>query len=690
MRIHYIAVSLSLLLSIQLVAENPVPPVLRQPAVPAPAAVVNSECGNGDFESSLDPAEWQGAAGTNDASGLTFTTSGISPGPLTSGTAHQTWVDASTVDAIVGIPQVAPGGSTHAVRIGNAVSGNGAEKLSKTFVVTAANSVARFWFAVVMQDPGHMPKDQPAFLVRVLDASGTPITGVVNLGNPIEPDKLVADRKNPFFSVTGPAIDPIVFRPWTCAYIDLTGQIGKTVTVEFITQDCRLGAHYAYAYVDNYCGNCGNDPAGDIRPGTPRFTVEPCEQLCFDYTLPQVGSDTGTLVIQLELHQSSGVTTLTSPVLSSGDHYCFDLSKVAGLSLTTGSFSHRAVGLFFLDGRPLAPKSTNLERWVNRCDSTSTDTGCCSGANLIVNGGFEAGATGFTSAYTPATAATSGLQLIPGRYAVINSTQAVTIANWNVKSHTACDAAGKFLAINGETGRSSNRVAWSQTVSVVSGAEYRFCANLRNLPQCAFDVRPTIDIRFSTPGGTLAPTTISASSANGCDWIRETRTVTIPNGVTFLTAEILLDETGIGDGNDIAIDDISLQQMQPADPKYLLLNIGSANITSSTYNVTAAPVNGQPFSYSWEVCEADNSGNCLPGTRVVDPPEWRNAGPNNFRGYSGSSTLTPGAANAGIFDVQRKYKVTYSVFGLCTTRSASTWHLSFNFGAGKISVVPDL
>ncbi|OIO98924.1 MAG: hypothetical protein AUJ92_00535 [Armatimonadetes bacterium CG2_30_59_28] len=217
-------------------------------------------CGNGDFEAGLNPAEWQGAYGLVPANGnpiFSSFTNGIVSGAINLGTSRQTVVGPSGTDPNVGIPLTAPG-STRAVRIGNAVTGAGSELLSKTFTVTAANSLISFWYAVVFQDPGHVLSNQPSFWVRVT-VSGNYVPGLVNLGN--NSDKVVADGSNVFFQKTTTGL---LYKNSTCAQIDLSQQIGKTVTIEFVTEDCTQGGHYGYAYLDNFCGSCAGSPTGSL------------------------------------------------------------------------------------------------------------------------------------------------------------------------------------------------------------------------------------------------------------------------------------------------------------------------------------------------------------------------------------------------------------------------------------------
>ena len=326
-------------------------------------------CGGGDFDAGIDPAQWQGAYGTlplPPGDPFASFTGGIFPGGLTDtdsggvGTAHQTHVTAG-LDPIVNIPLTAPG-SSGAVRIGNAVNLLGCELISKTFTVTAANKVIKFWYAVVLQDPGHEPAGQPYFWVRVSETStATVIAGAVDLGN--GSDRAVADSTNPFFqTTTGADGQAVVFKDWTCAQINLSAHVGKMVTVEFVTADCAHTGHWGYAYVDNFCGNCANSPTGDFNFDAAGSSACGPGKLCFDYTLPTAkgpaGPITGTIEIKLEILQNGAVVaTQTSPVLSSGTNYCFDIdpSTIGGLDPSLDGFDFVATGDFKIGSTVLAP-----------------------------------------------------------------------------------------------------------------------------------------------------------------------------------------------------------------------------------------------------------------------------------------------------------------------------------------------
>jgi hypothetical protein len=327
------------------------PALKYQPGLPS-----MTPCGNGDFDKGLDAAEWQGAFGLLPLSGsnpFSSFTAGLFPGTgINDFNSHQTWVSPGT-DPNVGIPLTAQG-SGGAVRIGNAINLYGCELLSKTFTVTAAQSLIKFWYAVVLQDPGHSPPDQPFFWVRVTDAAGNIVPGAFDFGNGT--DRVRADQTNPFFQVKAGGT-PTVFKDWTCAQINLSSQVGKKVTVEFVTGDCGQGGHFGYAYIDNFCGNCAGSPEGNVTFDAGASSKCGPGKLCFNYELPHIGKQTGTITITLAIYQNGVLmTTMTSPTLSSGTSYCFAITpSTMPLNPSLEGFDFVATGAFAIGNTNLTP-----------------------------------------------------------------------------------------------------------------------------------------------------------------------------------------------------------------------------------------------------------------------------------------------------------------------------------------------
>lgn len=333
-----------------------------------PGLATMTPCGGGDFETgAIDPNEWQGAFGSLPAPGspnpFAGFTAGLVANTLTDadlsgmGTAHQSWVGPG-VDPKVSISTTAPG-SSGAVRIGNAVPRFGCELLSKTFTVTAAQRIIRFWYAVVLQNPdpaSHALDKQPFFWVRVTDAAGAIVPGAVDLGMGSD---MAISQDHPFFQTVKVDGEDVRYRDWTCAQINLSSQVGKQVTIEFVTGDCGHGGHWGYAYVDNFCGSCAGSPSGDFT--FDAGASERCGKgnLCFDYTLPVAPTGAaGSIQIRLELLQNGAtVATLDSPVLTSGTSHCFaiDPAAIPGLDPSLGGFDFAATGNFAFGATPLAP-----------------------------------------------------------------------------------------------------------------------------------------------------------------------------------------------------------------------------------------------------------------------------------------------------------------------------------------------
>ncbi|HEY6803533.1 MAG TPA: hypothetical protein VI306_08145 [Pyrinomonadaceae bacterium] len=318
-------------------------------------------CGNGDFESQLDPNEWQGASGPvplnmNVSFPFASYTAGLSSGPITSANAHQTWVGPGSDPNVASLSTTAPG-SNGAVRIGNDVGiiGDPCSLLSKTLLVSAANAYITFWYALVMK----CPHGAASFTVRVSDASGNTIPGAFDFGN--GSNTLSYAGTNPMWTALGGLSDgDSVYKDWSCAQIDLSLQIGKVVTIEFVVTDCFIGKS-AYAYIDRFCGTCKGSPSGTLSYDCENSSHCGKGKICFAYNLPTAKDPkTGQLIvgqveIKLGIYQNGKlIQTLTSGALGTGSRYCFDIdpNTIPGINSTLG-FDFTALGTFSIGSTQL-------------------------------------------------------------------------------------------------------------------------------------------------------------------------------------------------------------------------------------------------------------------------------------------------------------------------------------------------
>lgn len=274
---------------------------------------------------------------------------------------------------------------------------------------------------------------------------------------------------------------------------------------------------------------------------------------------------------------------------------------------------------------------------------------CCEGDNLVENGNFENGAGGFNSDYT------EDASLYPGAYNVSND---ASIFGTAVTDHSACvdpeqySDNENFLLVNGRTTQPSgtSSVIWEQSIQIDFEKTYKFCANFKDLPQCTFNIKP--EIRLEVNGQLFDWITIDTNSDDPCDWQQISECFEGENDV--LDIKIHLKEDGLGDGNDLAIDDISLQAkldqnlnisvLHQGNPQQLTGSINSIDTVDDALlveDVCAEQNNG--YQYIWFTYELELSS--FPFTQPLD---FVNMVPDTFAWSSnigGFNNQLPTSAN---------------------------------------------
>jgi gliding motility-associated-like protein len=191
---------------------------------------------NGTFDN------WECFAGSISATGV------ISVSPTSPLPGRHTIIGATKeLDPYGKFPVQCPNGSKYSIMLGNSQTQSQAERVTYTFTApsTGAYSII-FNYAVVLENPAHAAYQQPQFTAKVYDVTD-------NLYIDCPSFDFVAGSELPGFklsTVPGAKGNSIFYKEWSTATIDLKSYLGKTIRLEFTTNDCTLGGHFGYAYID--------------------------------------------------------------------------------------------------------------------------------------------------------------------------------------------------------------------------------------------------------------------------------------------------------------------------------------------------------------------------------------------------------------------------------------------------------
>lgn len=188
----------------------------------------------------------------------------------------------------------------------------------------------------------------------------------------------------------------------------------------------------------------------------------------------------------------------------------------------------------FLDNPDLANPVTST-----RQDITYYFTAEVTGANLITNGNFSQGNSGFTSAYNFA-----NLNITEGEYFVGPDPKSWNSSLSSCKDHTTGN--GNMMLVNGSPTADMN--VWKQTVNVTPNTNYAFSTWI----QALWPPNPA-QLQFSI-NGKDAGSLITASLPT-CSWTQFYTTWNSGNNTTAVIS--IVNKNTLVQGNDFALDDIS-------------------------------------------------------------------------------------------------------------------------------------
>ncbi len=294
------------------------------------------------------------------------------------------------------------------------------------------------------------------------------------------------------------------------------------------------------------------------------------------------------------------------------------------------------------------------------CAGTYTCTvtkGACvaSGAELVTNGDFSAGNTGFSSTYTYWPSGTAG-DMSEGRYYV--GSNATTVHS---QFTGAGRGGGNFMVVNGA---SSVTNVWCQTINVITNTDYVFSSWLSTV-----HTGNPASLLFSFNGVTAGNALIAPATTGS--WINFFASWN--SGVNTSVNICVVNQNTVTNGNDFGLDDISFKLCVPAceDTAIAIItapSIAVAPITPSTICangnavLTAVPSGGNgTYNYVWSPAGTGTTASVTVSPVITS-------------GYTVNVTDGNGCAAPpveGIVTVNNVLSVTVNSAALCFAQSAT-------------------
>ncbi len=249
----------------------------------------------------------------------------------------------------------------------------------------------------------------------------------------------------------------------------------------------------------------------------------------------------------------------------------------------------------------------------NDCEKTGcNDVLQNCGSNLVTNGDFESGATGFTSGLlnisgdVPVSFGSCG-----GRYTIDVSTASHTgkdskHSSWNT-ANDKTSGTGKFLIADPPC-TSDGVVIWRQTVNTVTGGIYNFSAWVSNL--CPDNNSPVIILRVN--GNPVSdPTTIAYSTSTDQKWINVCGSFTAQSaGGAVLEVEVG-PSADAAVAADLGLDNVGFYRLGQANATF---TAASGRICAGSSVSFASAQNATTVTHLWDFGNNQTSDLANPST----------------------------------------------------------------------------
>ncbi|NDA64429.1 MAG: hypothetical protein EBX50_20735, partial [Chitinophagia bacterium] len=280
------------------------------------------------------------------------------------------------------------------------------------------------------------------------------------------------------------------------------------------------------------------------------------------------------------------VTTPNTLAPTGGGVYC--VGSNIQLNANNGSYWRGPNNYFSLGAQAtLSPATLNMAGVYTVFSNTPI------GNNLIVNGDFESGNTGFTSQHT------YNSDLLPPATYYIGSDPRIYNRFWSAACSDHTQSPGtQMMIINGST--QPNVAVWSQTVTVDPNSTYQFAFWLQNV-----HIASIANLQLFVDGIQVGEGINSPSGT--CNWIKYAREFNTTNNTSVNIS--IRNQNLVFSGNDFAIDDIDLRKVCSSTATQTI-SIRQVNLTHTAVNPTAPGVNDgsiditpsggdAPYTYTW-------------------------------------------------------------------------------------------
>ena len=289
----------------------------------------------------------------------------ISPDPTTHRILSAS-TNAKETDPYGGFPVVCPNGSGYSVKLGMEQGGSDAHGLNYTFTVpeTNADYSIIYNYAVVLENPTHQPHEQPQLSVKIFNVTDNRYE---NCGS----FQFIASSDLPGFILANGSRPNVFYKDWAPITLKLLSYAGKTLRLEFTVNDCSLGGHFGYAYID-INENCTTPITGNVMCNDiPRLTLTaPYGFMAYKWLTEDFSQQLGTsntlklspapapgtrLALEIVPYPNQGcLDTLYTTIMKSDEPFEFNLKtemeacETPGLDLTSPALTQGSTpGMLF-------------------------------------------------------------------------------------------------------------------------------------------------------------------------------------------------------------------------------------------------------------------------------------------------------------------------------------------------------